>query len=184
MIQEYLEESIAVQKAALGNQEFVTSVEMAGKQLRESLAAGKRIYIAGNGGGAAEAQHLSAELLGKYKSMRRAFPAVALTTDTSLLTAWANDTSFDYIFSRQLEGLGQTGDIFMILSAGGNSPNLVEALKTANKLGMVSICLLGKGGGRAKEICTIPVVVPSEVTAHIQEVHLMLVHFFAGLFEE
>ena len=145
---------------------------------------GKRIYIAGVGGAAAESQHFSAELLGKYKSMRKAYPATALTTDTSMLTAWANDASFDFIFSRQLEGLGEKGDIFVALSAGGNSPSIIEALKVANSLGMISICLLGKDGGQAKVMCTIPVIVPSEVTSHIQEMHLTLIHFFCEFFEE
>ena len=116
--------------------------------------------------------------------MRKAFPATALTTDTSLLTAWANDASFDFIFSRQLEGLGKKMDIFVALSAGGNSPSIIEALKVANTLGMISICLLGKGGGQAKDMCTIPVVVPSDITSHIQEVHITLIHFFCEYFEE
>ncbi len=183
MIKEYLEKSIAVKNAALTDQNFLENAEKAGQQIYDSLVAGSRIYIAGVGGAAAESQHFSAELLGKYKSMRKAFPAVALTTDTSMLTAWANDTSFDFIFSRQLEGLGQKGDIFVALSAGGNSASILEALKTANSLGMISICLLGKGGGKAKDMCTIPVVVPSDVTAHIQEVHLTLIHYFCEFFE-
>src|SRR3989338_4671457 len=115
MIKEHLEKSIAVQNAALIDQEFLENAEKAGQTIHDVLMSGKRIYIAGVGGAAAESQHLSAELLGKYKSMRKAYPAVALTTDTSLLTAWANDTSFDFIFSRQLEGLGQKGDIFVAL---------------------------------------------------------------------
>lgn len=184
MIKEYLEKSIAVKNTALLDQEFLENAEKAGQTIHDVLMAGKRIYIAGVGGAAAESQHFSAELLGKYKSMRRAFPATALTTDTSMLTAWANDASFDFIFSRQLEGLGQKGDIFVALSAGGNSPSIVEALKVATSLGMISICLLGKGGGQAKMMCTIPVVVPSDVTAHIQEVHLTLIHFFCEFFEE
>lgn len=183
MIKEYLEKSIAVQNACLADTAFLVSADKAGKQIHDSLLAGKRIYIAGVGGAAAEAQHFSAELLGKYKSMRKAFPAMALTTDTSMLTAWANDASFDFIFSRQLEGLGQKGDIFVAISAGGNSPCIVEALKAANSLGIISIGLIGKGGGQAKGMCTIPVVIPSDVTAHIQEVHLTLIHFFCEFFE-
>lgn len=183
MIKGYLDRSIAVQNACLADTAFLASVDKAGKQIHDSLMAGKRIYIAGVGGAAAESQHFSAELLGKYKSMRRAFPATALTTDTSMITAWANDASFDFIFSRQLEGLGQKGDIFVALSAGGNSPSIVEALKVANSLGMISICLLGKGGGQAKGMCTIPVVVPSDITSHIQEIHLTLIHFFCEYFE-
>lgn len=183
MIKEYLEKSIAVGNAALLDQEFLENAEKAGQTIHNALMAGERIYIAGVGGAAAEAQHFSAELLGKYKSMRKAFPAIALTTDTSLLTAWANDTSFDFIFSRQLEGLGQKGDIFVALSAGGNSPSILEALKVAKSLGMISICLLGKGGGQAKDMCTIPVIIPSDITSHIQEVHLALIHFFCEFFE-
>ncbi len=184
MIKEYLGKSIAVKNVCFADQNFLESAERAGQQIHDSLLAGKRIYIAGNGGSAADSQHFSAELLGKYKSMRKAFPATALTTDTSLLTAWANDASFDFIFSRQLEGLGKKMDIFVALSAGGNSPSIIEALKVANTLGMISICLLGKGGGQAKDMCTIPVVVPSDITSHIQEVHITLIHFFCEYFEE
>lgn len=183
MIKEYLEKSIAVKNTALLDQVFLENAERAGRQIHDSLTAGKRIYIAGVGGAAAEAQHFSAELLGKYKSMRRAFPAVALTTDTSMLTAWTNDASFDVVFSRQLEGLGEKNDILVVMSAGGNSPSIVEALKTANQLGIISIGLLGKGGGQAKNLCTIPVVVPSDVTAQIQEMHLTLIHFFCEFLE-
>lgn len=184
MIKEYLKKSIAVKNTAFADPIFLENTEKAGQQIYDSLTEGKRIYIAGNGGSAADSQHFSAELLGKYKSMRKAFPAVALTTDSSMLTAWSNDVGFDAIFSRQLEGLGQKGDIFVAISAGGNSTNIIEALKVANALGMISICLLGKGGGQAKEMCTIPVVVPSNVTSHIQEVHITLIHFFSEYLEE
>jgi D-sedoheptulose 7-phosphate isomerase len=183
MIKEYLERAIDVKKAALTDASFLENTEKAGQHIHKSLMADSRIYIAGVGGAAAESQHFSAELLGKYKSMRKAFPAVALTTDTSMLTAWANDTSFDFIFSRQLEGLGKNGDIFLGMSAGGNSPSILEALKVAKSLGMFSICLLGKGGGQAKNMCDIAVVVPSDVTAYIQEIHLSLIHYFCEFFE-
>lgn len=183
MIREYFNKSIAVAQAALADPAFIEAADTAGKHLHEAVMGGARVYIAGNGGSAAEAQHFSAELLGKYKAMRRAFPAVALTTDSSMLTAWANDTTLDFIFSRQLEGLGEKGDVFIALSAGGNSPNILEALKVANAIGMTSICLLGKGGGTAKEMCTYPIIVPSNVTSHIQEMHLTLVHYLCEYFE-
>lgn len=184
MIREYLEKSIEAKSAALADPNFLENAKKAGEQIHNSLMAGKRIYIAGVGGAAAESQHFSAELLGKYKSMRKAFPAVALTTDSSMLTAWANDASFELIFSRQLEGLGQKDDIFVAMSAGGNSPSILEALKMAKSIGMFSICLLGKGGGQAKGVCDIAVVVPSDITAHIQETHLALIHYFCEFFEE
>lgn len=184
MIKEYLEKSIAVKNTALFDEAFLSQAEKAGETIHDTLMAGKRVYIAGNGGSAADSQHFSAELLGKYKSMRKAFPATALTTDSSMLTAWSNDTEFDFIFSRQLEGLGQEGDIFVAISAGGNSPNIIEALKVAKSIGMISICLLGKGGGQAKEMCTIPIVVPSDITSHIQEVHITLIHYFCEFLEE
>ena len=183
MIKEYLEKSIAVKNAALLDQDFLENAEKAGKQIYDSLMTGSHIYMAGVGGGSAESFHFSSELLGKYKSMRRAFPATALTGDSSLLTAWANDASFEFIFARQLEGLGKKGDILVVFSAGGNSPVIIEALKVANEKQMISICLLGKGGGKAKELCTIPVVVPSDITSHIQEVHLTLIHFFCEYLE-
>jgi D-sedoheptulose 7-phosphate isomerase len=184
VIKEYLARSLAVKETSLSNQSFTANVEKAGKLLRDSLLAGRRVYIAGNGGSAADSQHFSAELLGKYKSMRRAFPATALTVDTSMLTAWANDTSFDYIFSRQLEGYGNEGDIFVAISAGGNSPNIIEALKVAKAKNMRTICLLGKGGGQAKTMCDIAIVVPSDITSHIQEMHITLIHYFSELLED
>ena len=183
MIKEYLTKAIATKNACFIDQELLQNADKAGQQIHDSLMAGKHIYIAGNGGSAADSQHFSAELLGKYKSMRRAFPAVALTTDSSMLTAWSNDTKFDFIFSRQLEGLGEKDDIFVAISAGGNSANILEALKVAKSKGMISICLLGKGGGQAKSMCDIPIVVPSDVTSHIQEVHITLIHYFCEFFE-
>lgn len=183
MIKEYLEKSIAVKSAALLDQEFLENAEKAGQQIHDSLMAGSRLYTAGVGGGSAESLHFSSELLGKYNSMRKSFPATSLNADSSLLTAWANDTSFEFIYSRQLEGLGKKGDILVVFSAGGNSPVIIEALKVANEKEMISICLLGKGGGQAKEMCTIPVVVPSDITSHIQEIHLTLIHFFCEFLE-
>lgn len=183
MIKEYLERSVAVKNKALNDEDFVKKAELAGQKIYDSLMAGRRTYIAGVGGAAAEAQHFSAELLGKYSMMRKAFPAVALTTDTSMITAWANDASFDFIFSRQLEGLGQKDDIFVAMSAGGNSPSIVEALKVAKSIGMFSIGLLGKGGGKSKDMCDIAIVVPSDITSHIQETHLTLIHYFCEFLE-
>ena len=184
MIKEYLEKSIAVKNTTLTDKGFLENAEKAGRQICDSLVAGKRIYIAGNGGSAADSQHFATDLLGKFKSMRRALPAIALTTDSSMLTAWSNDIGFDFIFSRQLEGLGQEGDIFIGISTSGNSKNIIEALKISKSKKMISICLLGNGGGKIKETSDISVIVPSDITSHIQDIHIVIIHSFLELIEE
>ena len=139
--------------------------------------AGCRVYILGNGGSAADAQHIAAELLGRFKLNRRALPAMALTTDSSALTAISNDIDFDHVFSRQLEGLVAPGDVVWILSTSGNSPNVLEAARVAAQRGAVVVGFTGAGGGKLAELCTHALCVPHDSSDRIQEAHCLAYHY-------
>lgn len=151
--------------------------------LAKALADGNGVFWCGNGGSAADSQHLAAELVGRFKKNRRALRSVALTTDTSVLTCIANDFGYDDIFSRQVEALGGHGDVLVAISTSGNSENVNRAIKAANDMGMVSVALLGKGGGAAKDLARHTLVIPSDSTARIQEAHILIGHMFCELIE-
>lgn len=148
------------------------------EDMAERLRRGCKILVAGNGGSAADAQHLAAELSGRYVKERKALAGLALTTDTSALTAIGNDYGYEFVFSRQVEALGRPGDVFIGISTSGNSPNVIRAVESAKALGMHTLGLLGKDGGRLKGLVDEALVVPSTVTARIQEVHQMVYHFW------
>jgi D-sedoheptulose 7-phosphate isomerase len=149
-----------------------------------SLLAGGKIVLFGNGGSAAEAQHFAAELVNKFYRVRRALPALALTTDSSALTSIANDGSFDKIFSRQVEALGLPGDVAIGLSTSGASTNVLEGLRAAKAKNMTTIALTGKGGADMAALADILLDVPCKTTPRIQEVHLLLLHLLAEQLEE
>jgi D-sedoheptulose 7-phosphate isomerase len=155
------------------------SLAKAADVIVKSLESGHKVLVFGNGGSAAEAQHLAAELVNKFSRPRRALPAVALTTDTSTLTSIANDSSFDLVFSRQVEALGHDGDIALALSTSGTSPNILEALRAARKKKLVTIALTGEGGGKLGPLADILLDVPSRSTPRIQELHLVILHLIA-----
>ncbi len=161
---------------AIQSGELIERTAKAAEIIAEVLRRGNKVLVAGNGGSAADAQHLVAELVGRFQKERKGFPAVALTTNTSLLTALANDYSFEMVFARQVETLGQKGDVFVGISTSGNSANIVAALETAKKIGIFSICLLGRDGGKCAPLCDLPIVVPHHKTARIQEVHILTIH--------
>jgi D-sedoheptulose 7-phosphate isomerase len=150
----------------------------------ERLEERHKILVFGNGGSAAQAQHFAAELVNKFLKERPPIRALALTTDTSVLTSIANDTSFDHVFSRQLEALGEKGDIAFGLSTSGNSPNMVEAMKCAREKELVTVALTGKEGGKLHSCVDYLLEVPSENTPRIQEVHILLLHLMAQEIEE
>ncbi|MBN1931460.1 MAG: D-sedoheptulose 7-phosphate isomerase [Desulfobacterales bacterium] len=156
----------------------------AGRKLAETLENGRRILVCGNGGSAADAQHFAAEIVGRFEKERRAWPAVALTTDTSILTAIANDYSYDDIFARQIEGLGSSGDALIGISTSGNSKNIIKAVEKAKQIHMETILLLGKDGGMLMTTADNIIVVPSISTARIQEVHAFILHVWAEFIEE
>jgi D-sedoheptulose 7-phosphate isomerase len=150
---------------------------------KQSLKGGGKILFCGNGGSAADSQHLATELVVRYKLNRPALPAIALTTDSSLLTACANDFSFEDIFSRQIEGLGRPGDILIGISTSGHSPNILKALKVAKELGLTAAGFSGRDGGAMKGLADPLLIVPSNVTARIQEMHILLGHCLCDLLE-
>jgi len=152
--------------------------------LCENLSSGQKILIFGNGGSASQAQHFAAELVNKFLKVRSPLPAISLTTDTSVLTSIANDFSFDLVFSRQIEALGEKGDMAIGLSTSGNSQNMIFALETARKKGLKTIAVTGNGGGKMASVCDYLLDVPSDVTPRIQEVHLLILHILAEEIEK
>lgn len=160
------------------------SLVIVGDLIANALAKGGRILFCGNGGSAADCQHLAAELTGRFIKDRRPLAAIALTTDSSVLTCIGNDYSFDEIFARQVAGLGREGDVLICISTSGNSQNLIRAVEEAQKMGLCSIGLLGRDGGLLRNFCSHSIVVPNQVTARIQEAHIFIGHTLCGLIEE
>ena len=161
-----------------------TAIGAAGRAMIEALAAGRTILVFGNGGSAADAQHFAAELVVRFERDRPGRSAIALTTDTSVLTAAGNDLGFERLFARQVEALGRAGDVALGITTSGTSPNVVRALETANARGMVTIALTGRDGGEAGTLARVHVNVPSDVTARIQEVHRTWIHAVCEWVEE
>lgn len=156
---------------------------VAAQALSDALRAGNKLLVFGNGGSASDAQHLSAELVGRFMKERAAMPALALTVDTSILTAIANDYSYKQVFVRQIEALGRVGDVAMGISTSGESPNVVAALHTAKTLGLKTIALTGRDGGAVGRAADIHVNVPDQNTARVQEVHRTLLHVMCEVIE-
>jgi D-sedoheptulose 7-phosphate isomerase len=158
--------------------EEVTHIQIGAEMILETLRAGKKILFCGNGGSAADAQHLAAEFVGRYENERRAFPAIALTTDTSALTALANDYSFEKVFTRQVEALANEGDLLVAISTSGNSPNVLSVVMQARAKGCQIIGLTGIKGKKLASLCDASILVPSERTARIQEAHITIGHLW------
>ena len=159
------------------------AVVAAGRQMATALRGGSKVLLCGNGGSAADSQHIAAELTGRFIHDRRPLAAIALSTDTSALTCIANDYSFDEVFARQVEALGRAGDCLVAISTSGNSPNVVRAVETARRIGVTVVGLLGRDGGRLAPLCDVPIVVPEQSTARIQEAHIFIGHTLCGLTE-
>jgi len=159
-------------------------VEDAAAIIVRSLADGKKLMLCGNGGSAADSQHLAAELTGRFVKDRRPLAAMALTTDSSALTCIANDYDFDEVFSRQLAGLGRPGDCLLAISTSGNSSNVLRAVETARRMRIATVALTGRGGGRLRDLCDTAIVVPSAITARIQEAHIFVGHVLCALVEQ
>jgi D-sedoheptulose 7-phosphate isomerase len=165
-------------------QEITSEVLKASDLLVQTIRMGNKVLICGNGGSAADAQHLAAEIIGRFEKDRRALPAIALTTDTSILTAVGNDYGYETIFARQVEGLAAPGDILIGISTSGNSKNVVLAVDAAKNVGVKTIGLLGNAGGELSSKVDLAVVVPHSVTARIQEAHVFIIHFWAAWVEK
>lgn len=173
-IEQRFKRSIAVKQQVLA--QSGQAIFAAGVAIVASLRAGNKVLFCGNGGSAADAQHLAAELIVKLRQPRRPLPGLALTTDSSVITATGNDFSFDDIFQRQVEALGRHGDVLIANSTSGNSENIRRAIVTANEIGMITIGLLGRDGGSIGKIAAHPIIVRDDDTQRIQECHLLIGH--------
>ena len=181
-IEKIFKESIEVKKATLDQNKdrIVTAV----KAVTRALKRKRKVILFGNGGSAADSQHIAAELIGRFQRERKALAAIALTTDTSILTALSNDYGYDIVFARQIEGLGQKGDIAFGISTSGRSKNVIEGIKKAKRKGVVTISLTGCGGGPLAKATDISLIVPSKNTARIQESHICIAHAICELVEK
>lgn len=176
-LEEHLEAVQAILKSQLGE------IERAGALLRDTLNQGNKVLLCGNGGSAADAQHIAAELVGRYERQRRAWPAIALTTDTSALTALSNDFGYEEVFARQIEALASPNDVLLALSTSGTSANILKAVKKARGLECKTIALTGAGGEPLASLCDLAVVVPATRTARIQECHITIGHLWCELID-
>jgi D-sedoheptulose 7-phosphate isomerase len=155
---------------------LLPQIDKVGQVMRECLQRGNKILLMGNGGSAADSQHIAAEIVGRYKRERRGLPAIALTTDTSILTAVGNDYGFEYVFSRQVEALCDAQDVVVGISTSGNSANVVKAIEVAKQIGAITVLFSGGTGGKLADMCDYTLVMPSKETARIQEAHLFIAH--------
>jgi D-sedoheptulose 7-phosphate isomerase len=183
IIREQLAEGMIVLDAVARDNALHEILAQAANTAASALKDGRKLMIAGNGGSAADAQHLAAEFVSRLVEDRPAMRAVALTTDSSALTAIGNDYGFERVFARQIEALGQAGDVFMGISTSGKSPNVIRALELCRATGITTIGLTGRTGGKMPPLCDYCIRIPSEVTMHIQEAHLALEHIFCMLVE-
>ena len=162
---------------------LLPKIQQAGERIADVLASGGTVAFCGNGGSAAQAQHFAAELVGRFRRERPAFSAIALTTDTSILTAIGNDYSFDEVFARQIEGLLAAGDVLVAISTSGNSANVCRAAEVARRREIMVVGLTGRDGGKLADLCEIELRVPAQETARIQEGHLLIGHLLCEIIE-
>jgi len=183
-IKNQIKKSYETKQAIYENEDLLSKIEEVAIKCVELYRGDKKTILAGNGGSAADAQHIAAELVGRYGFDRPSIPSLALTTDTSNLTAIGNDYGYDMVFSRQLEGMGQSGDIFIGISTSGNSQNIINAFKVAKKKNILSVALVGKDGGEMAVMADIALVVPSDSTPRIQESHILIGHIICDIIEK
>ena len=183
-IKKIIKASIDTKQSVLQNEGLLKTIAESVDVIVNAFRNGKRVYFCGNGGSAADAQHLAAEFSGRFYTDRKALPAEALHCNTSYLTAVANDYGFDEIYSRLIDGIGEQGDVLVGLSTSGNSPNILKAFKTAKKKEMITIGFTGKSGGKMRTLCDHLINIPSTDTPRIQESHIMVGHIICQLVEE
>lgn len=179
-----IKSSIDLKQKLVDSASVLNSIEKASIAIINAYRTNHKIMLAGNGGSAADSQHLAAEFVNRFNFDRPGLPAIALTTDTSIMTSVSNDSGFNKLFSRQVEALGSAGDVFIGLSTSGNSPNITEALSVCRKAKITSIGLTGSTGGHMKDLCDICILVPSDETPRIQEAHILIGHIICSLAEE
>lgn len=183
-IRKIISESVALKSQVLNDAALLATVENVTNDMVAGFKNGKRVYFCGNGGSAADAQHLAAELSGRFYFDRDPLPAEAFHVNTSYLTAVANDYSYEVIYSRLIKGFGTKGDLLVGMSTSGNSPNIVKAFEAAREIGVVTIGFTGETGGKMKPFCDYLINIPSKVTPRIQECHMLLGHIICELVEE
>jgi len=183
-IKNQIKKSYETKQEIYNDEDLLDKIEDVAKKCVELYKTDKKTILAGNGGSAADAQHIAAELVGRYGFDRPSIPSLALTTDTSNLTAIGNDYGYDKVFSRQLEGMGQNGDIFIGISTSGNSQNIINAFEVAKKKNILSVALVGKDGGKMAKMADIALIVPSDSTPRIQESHILIGHIICDIIEK
>jgi len=183
-IDSQIKNSYETKKAMLEDEKLMNLIYQVSQKTIEIYKNGNKTLIAGNGGSAADAQHIAGELVARFYFDRPALASIALTTDTSILTAIGNDYGYEKIFSRQVEANGVSGDMFIGISTSGNSKNIIEALRECKKKGIISIGLTGKDGGHMKELCDYCICVPSNETPRVQETHILIGHIICSVVEE
>ncbi|MCD6258614.1 MAG: D-sedoheptulose 7-phosphate isomerase [Helicobacteraceae bacterium] len=183
-IKDQIKKSYETKQSLYSNEPLLDAIIDVAQKCLGLYKNGKKTLLAGNGGSAADAQHIAAELVGRYGFDRPSIPSLALTTDTSNLTAIGNDYGYDYVFSRQLEGMGQEGDLFIGISTSGNSKNIINAFLSAKKKGITTVALVGKDGGEMAKIADISLIVPSNSTPRIQESHILIGHILCDIIEK
>jgi len=182
-VRSYLSSSLDVKQKLVNDDLLVKKIKVVSELIEQMYRSGNKLLIAGNGGSAGDAQHIAAEFVSRFFYDRPGLPAIALTTDTSMLTAIGNDYGFDRLFSRQVQAQGKIGDIFIGISTSGNSPNIIAAINEAKKTGITTVALCGNGGALS-DIADYSLEVPSSSTPHIQECHIVIGHIICGLVEE
>jgi D-sedoheptulose 7-phosphate isomerase len=182
-VQEQVQNSLSVKQAMLQDSDLLSRTAAVAQTISSALQSKRKLLLFGNGGSAADAQHIAAEFVGRYRTERRALPALALTVNTSSLTAIGNDYAFDVIFSRQIEAFGISGDVALGISTSGNSENIVRALNKAREMGMKTVALTGAAGGRLKSTVDYCLAVPSSDTPRVQECHILLGHIICEIVE-
>lgn len=182
IIKEQFSRNIQIHEAS--KERLISDIGKAAEIIIAALAQGKKILLCGNGGSAADAQHIAAEFVGRFQKERDALPAIALTADTSVITAIANDYGYERIFARQIQALGKQGDVFVAISTSGNSANVVLGAEAAREKGLRVVAFLGNDGGKLKDLADVALVVPAQETPRIQEVHILIGHIVCRLVEE
>jgi len=183
-IKDQIKKSYETKQNIYNNDDLLNKIEIVAKKCVKIYRAKSKTILAGNGGSAADAQHIAAEMVGRYGFDRPSLPSLALTTDTSALTAIGNDYGYEHVFSRQLEGMGQDGDLFIGISTSGNSLNIVKAFESAKKNNIMTVALVGKDGGEMAKLADIALIVPSNSTPRIQESHILIGHILCDIIEK
>ena len=181
IIKDQFDKNIELHQVA--KEQLSPQIAQAADLIIEAYKQGRKLLLCGNGGSAADAQHIAAELVGRFKKERRGLPAIALTTDTSIMTAVANDYWYDLLFARQVEALGDKGDVLIGISTSGNSVNIIRAVETANFKGLRTIGFLGSDGGKLKDLVEFPLIVPSQDSDRVQEIHILIGHIICHLID-